>query len=264
LAVTGNTAVLRMYAGPTNAAGPGESATVRADGEMSVTAGAVVYPQSDTTNGGSVRFLLGDLTVGVDGVIDADGLGYAGGGYGGGYGPGAGGPNGNGWGNGGGYGGTGGRSVSTDGGGPTYGYADAPEQPGSGGGGGQSGIAGGNGGGLVWIRARRTVALEGTITADGGHGVWHQNAGGSGGGVFLRCRTLKGAGLISAKGGKASNTSYPGGGGGGRIAVLTVNSSWAGTLTTNQVSGGTGYDPGDPGTVVWITLPTEGTVLTVR
>jgi hypothetical protein len=113
------------------------------------------------------------------------------------------------------------------------------------------------------VAGRATV--DGTITANGRNGVGHQNAGGSGGGVYLRCKGLAGAGTLQARGGNGTNTSYPGGGGGGRIAVwATKTNEWSGLLTTNQVAGGTGYQVGETGTLVIGHVPPGGTVMIVR
>lgn len=175
-----------------------------------------------------------ELVVAGDGAIDVSGKGYAGGvavagelgcGSGGGQ---CGGVNGNGGGAGhGGFGGRGGLVTSASlpvrgVGGDTYGAFDYPQDPGSGGGGGQATTgAGGNGGGVVFVEAN-TVAINGSIRADGTGGAINNAGGGSGGSVYIVCTTFGGFGTVSAIGGTGGrgNNSTGGSGGGGRIAVM--------------------------------------------
>ncbi len=168
-----------------------------------------------------VYIVCSNLTVLPAGKISANDMGYRGGQLGGshtnGYGPGGGfgGPSAC---SGGGYGSEGmnaGTTVFSR----TYGSLSAPEDPGSGGG-GRSTYAGGAGGGAIRIEASGAVRVDGTISADS---TVFYNAGrfagaGSGGSVYITCRTFHGTGSVSAvavayeQGGSA-------GGGGGRIAI---------------------------------------------
>jgi|GEM_PF-4910609 len=126
---------------------------------------------------------------------------------------------GSGGGAGGSYGGYGGRYY--------YGYAAPnavygdpanPTEPGSGGGGMiYSYGKGGNGGGVVTIKAG-ILLLDGRITADGSSG-GYVSGGGSGGGIRIDVGTLSGTGRISASGGWNSSNDEGGAGGGGRIAI---------------------------------------------
>jgi hypothetical protein len=210
-----------------------------------------VYLSSHPINGGSVKFLVGNLAVNAGGTIRAD-KGYAGG-TGGQYvdGHGPGGGYGGGYYNehGGGYGGFGGGCTVV------YGSSNAPAEPGSGGeAGGNQGRWGRPGGGLVWIQSGGRIDLNGTISADaplqstsGGGG------GGSGGGVYLKCDLFcgSGTGVITAKGGStAGGAGEGGGGGGGRIAVLRIRDFSTGAVSTS-VAPGTGQLPATAGTVVW-------------
>jgi hypothetical protein len=91
---------------------------------------------------------------------------------------------------------------------PVYGDFQDPNELGSGGSSYASGHVGGNGGGLVRLKAD-SLTLNGRILADGGYGT----RDGSGGGVRIEVATLSGTGSVEAKGGAS------GMGGGGRIAV---------------------------------------------
>lgn len=117
---------------------------------------------------------------------------------------------------GGGYGGFGGNYNGV--GGKPYGTATAPDLPGSGG--SSAAAQDGFGGGLVRIAADDgAVVLSGTIRANGQNGSGGNIGGsGSGGGIWISCRTLAGTnGVVVANGGTTSGAN--GCGGGGRIAV---------------------------------------------
>ncbi len=108
-----------------------------------------------------------------------------------------------------------------------YGDLMNPDEVGSGGGAYSSSAsyAGGNGGGLVKIKAG-TLHVDGSILADGeskfNASGWLMS-GGSGGGIVINASTLSGTGTLSAKGGSTSaysnGTGGGGAGGGGRIAI---------------------------------------------
>ena len=125
-----------------------------------------------------------------------------------------------------------------------YGDALNPNQVGSGGG-GDSGSPGGNGGGLVRITAG-TIALDGSIVADGQPAPsGYYGGGGSGGGIRIDAGAMSGGGFISARGGGSPNNR--GSGGGGRIAIY----SGARTLPqANVIASGAGTSyPGGAGTI---------------
>ena len=82
------------------------------------------------------------------------------------------------------------------------------------------------GGGVIHVKADRSIIVNGTISADGESRGNSWIGGGAGGSILLECRSFSGAetGVLSAKGGNGSgsgNDRVGGGGGGGRIAVWT-------------------------------------------
>ena len=171
--------------------------------------------------------------------------------------------------------------VAVKSGGSSYDSALSPVEPGSSGGTLRS-KKGGAGGGVVkfTVTGGGTFTLDGTITADGGHGEAtntgaHGSGAGAGGSIWLDFNdeggTLAGSGSITATGGVGGCDSdvHPscggfesggGGGGGGFITILdwsTDSSSY-----TIDVSGGdggagaqSGSDGGD-GTLTMNGLPT--------
>src|SRR5574341_7489 len=129
--------------------------------------------------------------------------------------------------NGGSYGGLGGLFYTASNGmvNAVYGNIMDPNEVGSGGGAYSNGWPGGNGGGLVKIRAT-SLTVDGSIVADGAGAINASGAAegaGSGGGILINVSTLSGSGTISAKGGasiyNSTQASGGGAGGGGRIAV---------------------------------------------
>jgi hypothetical protein len=156
------------------------------------------------------------LTVAAGGQVTANAGGFAGSASRGikGAGPGWGDSLSGGSGGGGSHGGQGGYWGSLSAGGGLYGTTNAPLSPGSGGGAGWS-WRGGHGGGAIRIIARESLRLDGTMSADGES---PRGGGGSGGSIFIRCKTIDAAitGILSAAGGTSGDE---GGGGGGRIAV---------------------------------------------
>ena len=224
--------------------------------DMVVGAGAIVYPTDvltvhdlHVTGGGTITHLSGytafylrvegDATVENNGAIQADARGY-----GAGAGPGAG-HVGSGYGSGGGYGGQGGNGYNNYvAGGLPYGFAEWPNNLGSGGAAGSS-SSGGAGGGFMRMTVVGTLLVEGVVSVNGGAG-WNTNGGGgSGGGLIIKAGTLDGTGIVSANGGTGGG--YAGGGGGGRIAIFSCDVLMA--LEQITVTGGTGWDVGDDGTV---------------
>lgn len=181
-----------------------------------INAGRVALPPAFTTNAGvtsnRIWIACGDLVLAAGARIDADADGYDGGvsnhvaGYGAGAAIGVRG--------GGAYGGFGGNYLQ--GGGEPWGSAAEPEGPGSGG--ARDPIDGGAGGGAIRIEAAGAVVVNGTITADGESVPTYAGAG-SGGAIWITCRTFAGtSGLVRARGGSTGH-SNSGSGGGGRIAL---------------------------------------------
>jgi len=143
--------------------------------------------------------------------------------------------------NGGSYGGLGGINNSSNAVGSVYGDPLDPSDPGSGG--GSRDTFGGNGGGVIRLKAG-ALTVDGSILADGGNATTGAG-GGSGGSIRIDATVVGGSGIIRAKGG--TNTSSGGGGGGGRIAL------YYGTLNLPQANisatGGTGATNGGPGSI---------------
>jgi len=166
--------------------------------------------------------------------IDVNGMGYkatSGAGLGGGAGQDCSGAS---------YGGLGGTAQNGASPNATYGSASAPEHPGSGGRTGNQGT-GGPGGGMVTIEATGAVTVNGTIVADGVAGNNSYSSSGSGGGIYITCRTFEGSGSLSAKGGSHA-AGKSGSGGGGRIAIVFDSGeqqTWAGAVPTFTVASGT-------------------------
>ena len=124
------------------------------------------------------------------------------------------------------YGGSGGSSE--DGMEPSVQYIGdirAADKLGSMGGSGASGIAG-LGGGLLRVDVP-TITIHGEIRADGQDGT-EESGGGSGGSVEVNTENLSGTGVISVKGGAATQG---GGGGGGRIFIGSSSFTYQGTYT---------------------------------
>ncbi len=101
-------------------------------------------------------------------------------------------------------------------GGPAYGEVDQPWQLGSGGGLHSNSR---EGGGAIRVIATGALTIHGTIRASGQNNAGTHGSGGSGGSIWIDCRTLAGSasGLIQAKGGNGNY--YGGAGSGGRIAI---------------------------------------------
>jgi hypothetical protein len=120
------------------------------------------------------------------------------------------------------------------------------EQPGGGAGG-----AGGHAGGALYLAARQSVSVSGSIRATGGGGAGGQvqaggGGGGSGGMVVVESVSITISGKISANGGG-------GGQGGGRVVInatttrdVTGGSGSDGALATTSAPGGSGANNNDP------------------
>lgn len=260
---------LYVASGPTNGSSPyGVHATI--GGSLWITNAAWVLPQSNPTNGGSVKFTVGSMTVAANSGFNASARGYAPK-VGKGYGPGGGVVNGTSK-SGGGYGGAGGKGINTGtSASATYGVKEMPQAPGSAAGDTTANQGGGDGG-LIRIDTAGDVILNGLLTANGQGANNTYYAGGAGGGIFVTCRRFGGNGSLSATGGNGGTHSSQGGGGGGggRIAVLRRR-DLANSLTHQETGGaafgvGTGgaAAPGQGGTWHWGFLPADGTMILVR
>ena len=106
-------------------------------------------------------------------------------------------------------------------------------------------------------------SFSGSYAGGAGHG-------GAGGTINLTCRALSGTGVLTAKGGSATNVSNNGGGGGGggRIALFMRNrEQWTGSTLDQAtlVPGGLGNKGnGQPGSVHLVDLPPLGTQVILR
>ncbi|MBI2437270.1 MAG: hypothetical protein HYV36_00440 [Lentisphaerae bacterium] len=272
--VVTNGGALYVYGAVTNSGTPDYGSLVSVTGDISIASNSWVYPYSQNTNGGSPLFRVRNLMIATNGGFNANGTGFDRGGDGSaarnGLGPGYG------YGNasyrptGAGYGGQGGRSSVLASRGATYGYSNAPVHPGSSGGESKVGIGymGARGGGLIRVEAGDTIRVDGTLTANSGLAKSARyGGGGSGGGIYLRCRTFAGSsnGILRANGGDSGYTAECGGGGGGRIAVWRIYHQYQGSYSvTNGIgnTSGTGGNNAEVGTMVWGQIPVPGAIFT--
>lgn len=111
-------------------------------------------------------------------------------------------------------------------------------------------LVGPRGGGVINITATNTLAIYGSVRADGGSSSSGGSGGGSGGSIFIKASEFRGSGDISTNGGAASATSERtgGAGGGGRVAVYYGTYSFSGKITSTGGKGVTRFH-GAPGTV---------------
>lgn len=236
-------------------------------GDIVIASGSILYPYSQTNNGGSVKIVANNVTVLPGGQINGDGGGFVTGtnqnskgyGPGGGFGSVSGG--------GGGYGGVGGRGNPGHGanyGGTNYGFAAEPYLF-AGSAGGRGNGPGGSGGSLIWIAATNKVTIGGTLTANGNVG-GSMGGGGSGGGIYIDCPVLGSttSGVIRANGGNGGGES--GGGGGGRVALSTwMTNQYDGTITvTKGLNSGSGSTDGSNGTIYVVRNSGLSATLTVK
>lgn len=135
-----------------------------------------------------------------------------------------------------------------------------------------SGVAGGNGGGVIFVRCNQWTAggassiraqggTPGTASMDAGSG------GGAGGTIYLRSTGMANFGTVSASGGPGGNTNGadvgPGGGGGGGSILLERCS---GTATVSSIGGTSGIqaDASAPGGIAYGALSgNSGTTTTL-
>lgn len=205
------------------------AATVTISSAGTLTSGAAVTNETDMSR---VWINCTDLTIARGGKIDVNYKGYAGHPSGSdhvGYGPGAGDTKAANWGTAPSHGGHGARIpngsyVLTNV--MPYDNPAAPELPGSSGASGKWGT-GRYGGGAVKIAATGAVVVNGSILANGQNASSYGTANadnhcpaGSGGSIFITCRTISGVGTLSANGGGGSRPNDAGHpAGGGMIAI---------------------------------------------
>jgi hypothetical protein len=133
--------------------------------------------------------------------------------------------------------------------GPLYGGASAiPLIGGSGGAAGNAGDGGGAGGGAILIAAAGTVAISGSLTANGGVAngscFFNTPAGpGSGGAIRIVGEVISASGVITATGGNSQGCSL---GGYGRVRLETTSSSLSGTISPANPPGFSIAVPGEP------------------
>lgn len=227
---------------------------VTVGGDFVLADNACLYPWCNPTNGAGVVFTAENIRIAETATVNANSRGFGGGTYyclnrtNGDY-PGSGPGRGTAT-----YSGAEGATKNVGGaygsdtprGSATYGkaYGDAyrPTLPGSGG-----GAAGGNGssygnsgagGGLIWLRARNSLVVDGTLQANGGATGDTRGSPGSGGGILLEGATVAASAtaVISANGGAATSTAANNdGASGGRIAVWDGVELWHEKVTRGRV-----------------------------
>jgi hypothetical protein len=275
-----------VYGAPTNGTPGAYGALVSVGGLLSVGGNTWIYPYTDRTNGGAPLFRSGRLFIEAGGGFNADAAGLQDA-----TGPGRGTNAPAGWAGGAGYGGQGGNGSSTVGG-PAYGSSNAPILPGSGGG-NYNYIAnpefryrGGCGGGVIRIEVDNEAVINGTLRAYG-ESCRYAAGSGAGGSIFVAAGghvDTSSDSTIAAHGAAVeAGSPSSGGGGGGRVAIwyrvpdnerqrifngnmarVVVTSAYARVLSAPTALGGTGYQNGTNGTVVYLTVtPNPGTIISL-
>jgi hypothetical protein len=112
------------------------------------------------------------------------------------------------------------------------------------------------GGGVLNIKVKNKLNLDGRIECNGiSDNNSRRSGGGSGGFVSVTTTVMDGAGLIASNGGNGGINSeidstniqsYGGGGGGGKVLLYYNHSTFHGDVTT---FGGSGYNYGSPGSI---------------
>ncbi|MBI2441658.1 MAG: hypothetical protein HYV35_09830, partial [Lentisphaerae bacterium] len=253
-----------IYSALTNAAQP-TGALVTVGGLLAVTNGSAVYPYSHATNGGSPIIFAATILVDSNSSINADYTGC------GSYKMTIGSSQ-RGWGWGGGLARQGNVTYGASHGGTAaanslavYGSSNAPINPGSGGGANSSTVSG-FGGGVINLQAESgSVTINGTLSARGrGYPSGQCLSGGSGGSIYIRCRSFSGSGTLRADGGSGGGDgTYNGyGSAGGRIAVWRMYHSFVGSATATGGAYNTSSAPyAGNGTIVWGQIPVPGTTV---
>ncbi len=210
--------------------------------QLTVAGGARVGPRPAGTGSPGVPLqltVLGDCTVNTNSRLTADYAGYFGSD-----------PEGRGvdgrYAGGGGHAGQGGVGGGESLGGDSYGSVEQPTLfGGCGGRDTDSNLDGGSGGGAIRLIVGGTLAVGGTISADGENSPGADAGCGAGGSVWITAGSVTGSGVVRASGGTYTGTGVEGGGGGGRVAV------YAGAISPDlQAQGGAGWGRrGGAGTV---------------
>jgi hypothetical protein len=119
------------------------------------------------------------------------------------------------------------------------------------------------GGGLVRLDIVNRLTVDGTVTVNADNAN-NRSGGGSGGGVWLTCKTFEGIGTITANGGAGDTVYIAGPGAGGRIAVWGLYRSGSVTMVATNGVKNLGVGLAEAGTVVWRQLRIPGTLIYVR
>lgn len=251
-------------------------ASVKVDGEVKILTGGRIVAWSDCEKGGSPRFEVGSLFVGEDSLLTADEHGFAGGFSlyasasirSSGFGPGGGKYYATKLGVGGGHGGKGGGGQNASYGGVVYDDPYYPCRAGSGGciSGTTYAYKGGEGGGVIDVRAKGAIRIEGCVSANGAPAASpsesYGDGAGAGGTVFLYGKTVTssvGSSILAC----GADSCFPasanfGGGGGGRISI------WAGAEMTTEGVKAARITRSDDKSAMPEGLRLEGTVLAAK
>jgi len=223
-------------------------------GDFTVEEGGVLtHKENEDAKTYILNFSAENITIKPEGIITADGKGYAGGNI-------RADAKGRGAGKyldmgalGGSHGGKGGRAKTQNAEEVPERYDEkrAPSDLGSGGSGGWY-AAGGAGGGSITLNARENFEVNGYLTANGedrkmfGNETEYESAGGAGGSIYLTAdEFFSDKAVITAEGGYGGLTG--GGGGGGRIHLKAASGGVKGTIC---VKGGEGFEPGKGGSLI--------------
>lgn len=250
-------------------------ASIAVGGTLTVGANGNLYAWCDAVSGGAPVFAVSNLTVAADGLLSAEGRGFAGatGRDNGatdqywnrrtvGYGPTPGfGKWGSSWASvtlgdgttipapatGGSHGGLGGLSTIAEEGNVAYAATGdsewRPVLPGSGGGADALVFGNGAGGGIIRVVAQDAIRVDGMVCADAGR-IWAlagAASGGAGGTIYLSARTFAGAetGALSARGGDigtaGGSRATSSGAGGGGRIAVWTGAAYAGRLSSGRV-----------------------------
>ncbi|NLB55876.1 MAG: hypothetical protein GX811_08960, partial [Lentisphaerae bacterium] len=217
-------------------------------GNCVINTGTITHKANQKTQDYMLNMSVGgNLTVGVNGTIDAVGKGH----YGAKVGPGTDPtylhPAGS-------YGGRGGAVGATYGPGPCYGSIVAPTNIGTS---GKSASANETGGGAIRLTVSGNATVEGTIIANSPHisvrNDPHDNVyAGSGGSVWITAGSFSGSGNIMANSSGFAGSGVRVGGGGGRISLISTDPGFDFSNFNAQIQayGGLGYEKtGAAGTV---------------
>ncbi|MBS0198130.1 MAG: immunoglobulin domain-containing protein [Planctomycetes bacterium] len=186
--------------------------------QLTIAGGARVGPRPASAGSPGIPLqltVLGDCTVNTNSRLTADFAGYYGSD-----------PEGRGvdgrYAGGGGHAGQGGVGRGESLGGDSYGSIEQPARFGGCGGRDTDGDQyGGSGGGAIRLVVGGTLAVSGTISADGENSPGVDAGAGAGGSVWITASAVTGSGVIRANGGTYTGTPNEGGGAGGRVAVYS-------------------------------------------